>query len=195
MILNNYLNVLFKKVENLFTKDAINLPKENLDKAINIQRVLKFAFVLILLIKISSFFVLKLVLDYYGQQDGLTSSQQVQSYHNSTLESLERHYLYDLYKNNKFGQFGTSEDTDLQKSLLDQAVTRMKNITMDDTFRRVMLFSEEFNTKTTAFLDNPVTQNPTTEYKMTMQELTSNFLLKIDNFNRGLNLIDIDFFV
>lgn len=195
MILNNYLNVLFKKVENLFTKDAINLPKENLDKAINIQRVLKFAFVLILLIKISSFFVLKLVLDYYGQQDGLTSSQQVQSYHNSTLESLERHYLYDLYKNNKFGQFGTSEDTDMQKSLLDQAVARMKNITMDDTFRRVMLFSEEFNTKTTAFLDNPVTQNPTTEYKMTMQELTSNFLLKIDNFNRGLNLIDIDFFV
>jgi hypothetical protein len=67
MILNNYLNVLFKKVENLFTKDAINVPKENLDKAVTIRRVLKFAFILILLIKIVSFFVVKLVLEYYGQ--------------------------------------------------------------------------------------------------------------------------------
>ena len=83
----------------------------------------------------------------------------------------------------------------MQKSLLDQAVTRMKNITMDDTFRRVMLFSEEFNTKTTAFLDNPVSENPSVEYKMTLQELTSLFLLKIDAFSRGINLNDIDFFV
>ena len=74
LILNNYLNVLFKKVENLFTKDAINVPKENLEKAVTIRKVLKFAFLLVLLIKIASFFILKLMLDYYGQYNALTSS-------------------------------------------------------------------------------------------------------------------------
>jgi hypothetical protein len=71
----------------------------------------------------------------------------------------------------------------------------MKNITSDDVFRRVMLFSEELNAKTTAVFDNVVTSDPKIEYKMTMQELTSLFLLKIDSFSRGTNLVDIDFFI
>ena len=64
MILTNYIQVLFKKVENLFTKDDINKPNDHLKDAIRIKNTLKSTFYLILFLLLSSLVIVKWYFGY-----------------------------------------------------------------------------------------------------------------------------------
>lgn len=110
MILTDYVKALFKKVENLFTKDDFNKPNDNLKNAIMIKSFLKSLLYFILTISLVSIVYFKWFQEYKDQTKGLKSTTLVQNYHNSTLDTLERYFLLNLYSRNYFGNLQHDDD-------------------------------------------------------------------------------------
>lgn len=194
-ILTNYVQVLFKKVENLFTKDSFNKPNDNLKNAILIKNLLKILFYIIFTLLLLSIVYLKWFEQYRDQTKGLKSTTLVQNYHNSTLDTLERYFLLDLYNRNYFGALQHDDDIPTQRSRLNTSVLSIKGIIFEDNFRNALLYCQESQQVKSVKYDNSSINIDEKSYNMSLVELSTLFLNKIDLFLQTGNTENLEFFL
>lgn len=195
-ILTNYVQVLFKKVENVFTKEDINKPSDNLRNALLINKFLKSMFYLILLVLVLSLCLFKYYINHNEQLQSLTNNDLLLSYHNATLDTLQRYFQSDLYSRNYFGVYQTPKDIEMQKSYLNNSIATMKSIIFENQFRKMLLFSDKSQDVIKIRYDNLTnTYSKDKLYNLSLEELTTQYLNKIDSFRAQDGKINLDYFI
>lgn len=191
------MQILFKQVESLFRKDENNIPNENLKNGIIIKNILKIFFYILIGITLISILIIKIYFSHFGSLEGLEQSMQVLTYHNASLNSLERYYEIQLSEKNYFGleEKALKQENDKYNNALDLSIELMMKQNQEDIFRNSILFSTKSTVKFyNIFYANYTEGKEKSEYSLTMNSLLSIYLAKISTFSKDKKKT-FDFFI
>lgn len=196
LALGNYVQLLFKQVENIFKKDDINIPNENLKNGIIIKNILKIFFYILITIIVSSVLIFKIQMNYFESIEDLDKSMQVLTYHNASLNSLERYYEIQLVEKNYFNleTEQLEKDRTKYKNALEESIKTMKQQNQEDIFRNSILFSDTSTDNFYSIYYANHTETDKSEYSVTMNSLLSMYFEKINTFSQH-NSKKFDFFI
>ena len=191
MLLTSYVQVLFKKVENMFRKDEANIPNENLKNGLFIKNVMKFFFYFIILTSLSSLGITKFYFGYQGNKYSLSRSIQVLKYHNASLDTVKRYLTSQMFKGNYFDHSAESSQKEYNAQLtnLGDTIETLMSLTQGDVLRNTLIFDKKSTTDYfNISYDNSsgVSSTKTIDktYDLAMTSLFSIYLEKISQFQK-----------
>jgi hypothetical protein len=168
----------------LFKKDEQNIPNENLKKGIIIKNTLKLFFYAIIGTSIISLGMLDYIMYFRKAEAGLDQTVQVLTYHNASIDSLQRYYLTQMFRSNYFDQEEQQREEDFlkQETILNKSISTLLSSTQFDILRNTLIFDSE-STDQLYEIDLTKDDGILKQYQLTMTSLFSIYIEKIKMYS------------